>query len=232
MKSNHISRYFDQVWWILTRPTSYFRQLPLTGGVTVPISFALITHWLGSSFGFLWSLALGKLIGSQLSAFFNDAVDFAGHLAEVDHPGRHAQFVETAERVRDWFLGAGSILLDPALTFVKILVVSFFVFLGARIFVTPGKDQAPSEITFESALRVVCYGLTPSILAAFPLIGGFFSSLLVFYITLIAAKECYRISSARAMWVAFFPQVLIFAVLLMLFLAVGLFFIKAMVSFF
>ncbi len=232
MNSNPVSRYFEQVWWILTRPTSFFRQLPLSGGVVGPVSFALITHWLGSAFGFLWNLILGKFLGFQLSALFSDAVDFAGHLAEVDHPGRHAQFVETAERVRDWFLGASSVLLDPAFTFAKILIASFFVFLGARIFVTPGKNNAPGEISFESALRIVCYGLTPSILVAFPLIGGFVSSILVFYITLIAAKEAYRISSARAMWVAFFPQLLILVGLLILLLVVGLFFIKMMTSFF
>src|SRR4051794_33591226 len=51
---NPIRAYFLRVWQILTEPTAFFKTMPTTGGVSGPLAFALITHWLGSAVGFFW----------------------------------------------------------------------------------------------------------------------------------------------------------------------------------
>ena len=107
---------------------------------------------MGAAAAFVWRLFIGGAIGG----YFDRMMRMAGDVAEVDNPGRNAQLMEMSERMKHWIWGAGSIIADPFLTLAQIFFISFLVFLGARIFVTPGKNGAPREITFESALRIVC----------------------------------------------------------------------------
>lgn len=203
-----ISDYFGKVWAIMTRPRAFFRAMPLSGGVAGPLAFALVTHWMGSAASLLWRL----LAGGALEGYYRQFMQLAGDVAEIDNPGRNAQITQMSDRITHWALGTGSVLVDPFLTLVQILFVSFLVFIGARILVTPGKDGAPREITFESALRVVCYGMTPAILAVLPVFGTPISYLYQVAVTVIGAREAYRISGTRAMAVAFFPQILLLAI--------------------
>lgn len=212
-----ITGYFRQVWLILTHPSAFFRSMPVRGGVAGPLAFALVTHWLGSAVAFLWRTLIGGAVGGYLSRF----MQMAGDVAEVDSPGRQGQFtgvMEIGERIQHWIWGAGAVIADPFITLARILFISFLVWLGARLLVTPGRDGAPREIDFESALRVICYGLTPSILAVLPLFGGFVSMIYVVAVTVIGAREVYRVETGRAFIIALFPQFLLFA-----FVAFGLF---------
>lgn len=221
-----IGRYFHNVWRVLTRPSAFFRDLPVTGGVSGPLAFALITHWIGSAASFLWHLSIGGLLGGYFERF----VRMAGDVAEVDNPGRNAQLLQFTERVKDWFFGAGSVIADPFTTLAQILFTSFLVFAGARILVAPGggpgRESAPREITFESALRVVCYGMTPAILAVLPLFGGFIGYMYVAVVSIIGAREVYRIDNLRATLVALFPQVLLFSFVILILFAMTLAAIK------
>ena len=69
------------------------------------------------------------------------------------------------------------------------------------------------EITYESAVRVVCFGLTPAILAMLPLFGGFVSAICVVIVTVIGAREVYRTTTGRAVVIALFPKLLFLGVL-------------------
>jgi hypothetical protein len=220
---NLITHYFRTVRQILTQPTAFFRTMPLSGGMAGPLAFALVTHWLGSSIGYLWRLLIGGGFGGSLTKMFTAATD----VAEIDNPGRHAEILQLGERIQHWIWGVGSIVADPFLTLLRILFIAFMVWLGARILVTPGQshgqDEAPREITFESAVRVVAYGLTPSILSALPILGGAIASFYVAAVTVIGARETYRIGTGRATVVALFPQFL-----LLLLVVVGLFAMAAL----
>jgi hypothetical protein len=104
----------------------------------------------------------------------------------------------------------GSVIADPFLTLAQVLAVSFMVFLGARLLVpASARERGGADPTYESALRVVCYGLTPAILAALPLFGGPIAYLYKIAVTVIAAREVYRVSNGRATLVALFPHVLL-----------------------
>jgi hypothetical protein len=209
---NPIRGYFSRVWQILTEPTAFFKNMPTTGGVSGPLAFALITHWLGSAVGFFWHALIGGAIGEHFDALMR----MAGDVAEVDNPGRNAQMMEMAERMKHWVWGAGSVIADPFLTLGQILFVSFMVFLGARIFI------ANRGVTFESALRIVCYGMTPSILTALPLFGSPIAYIYKIVVTVIGAGQVYRVGKGRATLVALFPQVLLMGILLLIFFAISL----------
>ncbi len=204
-----LRRYFSTIWSILTRPTAFFRKMPVRGGISYPLAFALVTHWLGSAIEYLWRATLG----GYLNNYVDTLMRMAGDVAEVDSPGRRAAILEMKEQFTHWMWGAGAVVADPFKTLFSVFFTAVFVYAGARILVTPGKNGAPSEITFESALRIVCFGLTPSLLAGVPLAGWFLSTFGILIVTVIGAREVYRISTGRALVVALFPKILLFGVI-------------------
>ncbi|MGZ3696662.1 MAG: YIP1 family protein [Bdellovibrionota bacterium] len=221
-----LRNYFRDLSQILTQPTRFFRRMPTSGGVGGPLAFALVTHWIGSAFGYLWRLLVGGALAGWLSGFFR----IAGDVADVDDPGRGSQLLEMRNRIVQWLWGAGPVIADPFLTLASILFTSFLVFVGAKLLVHAGRDGSPREITFESALRIVCFGMSPAILAALPLFGSVVSSICVLVVTVIGAREVYRISTGRAVIVGLFPKVLFIGIIFLgtIFFAVAI--LKLLVS--
>src|SRR5262249_20649357 len=152
--------FFGTLWEIMAHPARFFSRMPVAGGVAGPLAFALIIHWMGATFAFLWKLAIGGAVETYARGFFK----IFGDVADVDHPGRAAAMAATRDRVLHWIWGAGSILADPFLTLVSIAFTAFFVWIGARLLVDPKPERGLPSVTYESALRIVCFGLTPSIL--------------------------------------------------------------------
>lgn len=206
-----IHRYFAQLWQILTHPTPFFRQMPVEGGLTSPLAFALITHWLGAAASFLWSHLMGQWLAHFVDTFSRIATDVA------QRNGENSQFpfdqmLTYKDWLWQWFWGTGSIVIDPFLTLFSILFTSFLVFVGAKIFVTwisvqPSEQKSP-QVTFESAVRIICYGMAPMILTGIPLFGWGLATFLSAIITIIGAKEVYRVGTFRAIVIALFPKIL------------------------
>jgi len=206
-----IKNYFATLYQILTRPAQFFKLMPRMGGVSGPLAFALITHWVGSAVQFLWRSA----IGTSLAPYWNNLFKITGDVVEIDNPGRNAQLVEMRDRITHWIWGAGSVVADPFLTLTSILFVSLLVFVGARIFVTPRDGQPESQVNYESAIRIVCFGMAPSILAGLPFLGGVVAALFVLIVTVIAAREVYHVDTGRAIVIALFPKLLFLGVLVL-----------------
>lgn len=223
---NPIADYFKTMREILLRPSRFFRAMPLSGGIAGPLAYALITHWTGAVLEFFWRAALGGLVMGYVKDFFQ----IFGDVADVDRMGRGAMLVEARDRLIHWFWGAGSIVADPFLTLAAIMFTSFFVFIGARILVAPHRSGHPDDITFESAVRIICYGMTPAILAGLPLVGGAIASFWVVIVTIIAAREAYRIKNGRAVAVALFPKLLFLGIIFSGIFLFAVFFLKLIAS--
>ncbi|OFZ54379.1 MAG: hypothetical protein A2428_08895 [Bdellovibrionales bacterium RIFOXYC1_FULL_54_43] len=203
-----IHDYFVTVWRILIHPGEFFRQMPLKEGLAGPLAFALVTHWLGAALSFLWHTAFSVALSDYARLFERIFGDF-----DIDHPGRTAQLMESRKQFLEWFWGTGAIVADPFLTLVSILLTSIFVFAGARLLVPSRGARNLNEVTYESAVRIVAFGMTPAILAALPFFGPVFSSLGILIVTIIGAKVVYRISLPRAVIVALFPKLLFLGIL-------------------
>lgn len=220
--SDWIHRYFHDVWNILTRPTLFFRAMPRGSSVVGPLAFALVGIWLGSVVEFLWQGALGRyLIGGM-----DDIFRIAGEVAEVDHPGQTELILEARDRLMNWFWSTSAVLVAPLIGVVSLLFNSALVYLGARWLVTPGKSGSPETIDYPTALRVVSFGMAPAILAAIPVVGTPVSRVCILIVTVIGAREVYRISNLRALVIALFPKLLFLGVLLSGFLVMGVLFLK------
>ncbi len=209
-----IRRFFTDVRTILTRPTAYFRRIPLSGGISGPLAFALVCHWLGTALSYLASL----VFGGGLARRFDEAIRSFEALPEIESLGKGAPYQMLRDGLKDWAFGVGSVITDPFSTALIILVTAFLVWIGARLLISPGRDGSPRNIDYESAVRIVSYGMTASLFRGIPFIGGFLASLGTWIITVIATREVYRISTGRALIVGLFPQVLFFG-----FIAAGLF---------
>ena len=87
----------------------------------------------------------------------------------------------------------------------------------------PREGRPAQVVTYESALRLICFGMAPSILAGLPIFGGFVAALLVLIVTVIGAREVYEVGTGRAIVIALFPKLLFFGVFVLgfVFLAVA-----------
>lgn len=179
-----------------------------------PLTFALVSHWLGAAIGYLWTLALGGSMIHYLENYFqmNDSS------SSIDYMGRSAQYIQARDRILHWIFGTGSIITDPFSTLFVILFTSFLVFIGVRILVTPGKAGHLQEITYESSVRVISFGIGPAILACIPFIGRFIAPLYILIVTVIGVKEVYRVGVGRAIVIALFPKLLFLGIIFLGFL--------------
>lgn len=204
-----IRQYFKALWEIHVHPARYFRRVPTQGGIQGVLAFALVTHWLASALQYLWTHALEGLLTQESSELFG----VLGDVAEIDHPGRAQKLHELYEQVSHWLWGIGAVIIDPFKTLLLLFFTSFFVYIGARILVTPGSGGSPAEIRFETALKVVALGSSPVILSAIPGFGPALAIVGAIFVTVIAAKEMYRIDYGRAVAVALFPKLLFLGII-------------------
>lgn len=219
-----IKSYFSTVWQIVSSPVQFYKNLPTTGGLSGPLTFALVTHWLGSALGYLTHL----MSGSAATQLMQRLIQLGQDYPEIDSPGRLSQLQSVKERLIEWSFGAGSVVIDPFLTLISILITSAFVFAGARILVSPSPAEKPEGITYESAVRIISYGMAPQLLCIFPFFGVGIASLYTLVVTVIGAREVYRVGTGRAIVIALFPKIFVVSVIfagisLFLFLVLNLF---------
>lgn len=213
-----IAQYWDDLKTVLLKPRQFFRRMPRDAGFAQPLAFALIAHWIGTAIAFLWNSAFLK---SSQEAFEKWAAIF-GNNDQIDVLRRSSSMEQVRHVFMNWFWGIGSVIGDPFWTLAALLISSFFVFIGARLLVGVMSDApaaAPEKqhrhvVTYESAVRIMAYGAVASIFQIVPFMGKFIAYIYGIYISVVGAKEVYRIQTGRALVVVLFPQVLITLILL------------------
>ncbi len=215
---NLIGNYFRSLIQIITQPKAFFRKMPLTGGWSGPLAFALVTHWLGSATQFLWN----GLLGASYQESITETLRKIGRLGgeDIDSLGRNAQWMEVQRGLTQWIWGAGSVITDPFFTLATTLLTSLLIYLGARLFISPKSDARAQTVEFEPVLRVVCYGLSPSIFRLIPFAGGFAASVLSLVITAIGLMEIYRTDALRAGASVLFPKLLVVGAIFAIFASI------------
>jgi len=193
-----IQAYFLTLRKILTSPSDFFRNMSVTGGLSEPLAFALVTHWIGTSISFIW-----KLLFKSEGAFYSNSWSSWTALSHADY------------RAFSWYFGMGTALLDPFITLLLIFVSSFLIFIAARLFVSPARAGSLNEVTYESANRIVCFSLAASIFLVIPFVGKPIAAIYLIILSVIGSREVYRVSTLRAAIIALFPNLLIFAIILL-----------------
>jgi hypothetical protein len=206
-----IKEYFTTLYALHTRPTVFFQNL-LTSprSMAFALTFAVVTHWIGSALGYLWQAALGRAVMDRMSG----GMQIFDQMSAMAPPHQVESLMAYREKAFHWLWGTGSVLIDPFKTLITILVISFFIWIASRLF-------AEKNQRYDTAVTLVSLGMAPSILQGVPLVGTFVSSIFIFVVTLIGARELYRVQSGRALLIVLFPQILF---LLLVLAALGVLF--------
>ncbi len=223
---NLLSSYFLRIRTILLHPTVFFQEMPRTGGMSGPLSFALTTHWLGAALSYLWRTAFSPLRPIGLQRVFDQ---FGGY-PQIDQPGRSLPWNQLGSQLMNWFFGMASVITDPFITLISLLFSAFFIFIGARLLVPSGQKGALNEVSYESAVRILCYGMAPALLAGLPLFGSAVAWLYVWVVTVIGVKEVYRVSTGQAILISLFPKLLILGIIITGLLLLTVFFFQFVVT--
>lgn len=190
-----ITRYLDELWLIISQPRVFFKKMPVTGGLSAPLAFALITHWVGAFCKFLWN---GFWTTSPDSHFSKLGDEIRRHL-------EHRMSFKFNDELATWVEGMKAVILDPFKTAIGLLLGSFVIYLGAKLLAS----RSSRDVTYESAVRVGAYAMAPSILLAVPWVGGPLNWLLGAALMIIGSKEVYRTSWPIGFCIAFFPMILL-----------------------
>ena len=201
-RNDFVTQYFIRLKNIFTKPSDFFSKLNPPYSATHALLFAVVTHWLGASLSFLWKSAVGSVIETKMQDFLN----LFDQVVTFDH--------ELRDQFLHWIWGVGSVLIDPFTTIIGILFTSFFVWLASRLLGNLDAPNARSRLKFEAAVTVVSYGMTASLLSIIPIVGSILAPLFTMVLTVIAAREIYKVTSGRAIVIALFPKIL-FALLML-----------------
>lgn len=217
-----IRNYFQTLKQILFHPVLFFQKIPPQGNLAEPLIFALVTHWIGSALGYWADLGFSTQRGiSSWKKLFQFSQDF-----DIDQFGQDQQLTDLQSKMSEWLTGVGHVLLDPFFSLFSLFIGALFIYAGARLLVSPGKDGQLEEISFESALRIVCFSAAPLFFGFVPFFGPLFSHLFSSLLCIIGAREVYRISLGRALIVALFSKIIFFGILLFGFFSFAFFLIK------
>jgi hypothetical protein len=207
---NPIYNYFGTLKAILTRPTAFFRGLPRPTGFVGPLFFGILTSWFGSALEYLWYSGFGKIFGSRMT----DLIHAFEKVPQIDSSGQFETALALREKVTDWVFGVGAVLIDPFKTCAWILFLSFFIWVGARLFAN--RDYAPQErrLSYETALSIAAYAQAAALFKGVPILGGMIAAIFAMVIGVIGATETYRVTTGRAIVIALFPTILFWGLLI------------------
>ena len=196
--------YFHRVRAIIFSPRSFFHKMPISGGASGPLAFALVTHWLATAVAHFWK----GLIGEQALSVWGKLLGLFNQDKSIDSIGRLPWFHHSRDIVMDWFWHAGPIVIDPFLTLGKIILMSMVIFMGARV-VVPARAETSGKVTYESVLRILCYTVAADLIAVVPFVGSPLTWLFRLILMVVGMSEIYRIGTGRALVIALFPILII-----------------------
>jgi len=164
---------------VLFRPSGFFKRMPVTGGLTDPLLYALIIGMVGLIFSYFWQILLqGAMQGMML-------------------PGMKA----AAEQ--NMFRGIGLAVLAFFSPFLIILVL----FIGSGILHVCLVLVRGARSGFEATFRVVAYGYSTYILLVIPFCGGLIAGVWAVVLAIIGLREAHETTGGKAAFAVFLPVV-------------------------
>jgi hypothetical protein len=163
----------------LFRPSEFFRKMPVTGGLTDPLLYALIVGMIGLMFSYFWQILL------------------QGAIEDTMFPGMKA--IAGQHMLR----GIGMAVLAFFSPFLVILWL--FICSGVlHLFLMMVKGARSG---FEATFRVVAYGSSTNLFLIIPFCGSIFAGVWAIVITIIGLREAHETTGGKAAVAVFFPIV-------------------------
>jgi hypothetical protein len=163
----------------LFRPSEFFRKMPVTGGLTDPLLYALIIGMAGLMFSYFWQILL------------------QGAMQDAMLPGMKA--VAGQHMLR----GIGMAVLAFFSPFLVIL--GLFILSGVlHLFLMMVKG---ARYGFEATFRVAAYGSSANLFLVIPFCGGLLAGVWAIVLTIIGLREAHETTGGKAAVAVFFPVV-------------------------
>jgi hypothetical protein len=163
----------------LFRPSEFFRKMPVTGGLTDPLLYALIIGMAGLMFSYFWQILL------------------QGAMQDAMLPGMKA--VAGQHMLR----GIGMAVLAFLSPFLVIL--GLFILSGVlHLFLMMVKGARSG---FEATFRVAAYGSSANLFLVIPFCGGLLAGVWAIVLTIIGLREAHETTGGKAAVAVFFPVV-------------------------
>lgn len=177
--SGFFNGFFKTLKEVLFNPTEFFKSMPVTGGLTDPLLYALITGMLGLMFFYFWKILLFDTMQNFMPPGMQGT---AGQFTFHGIGAAVLAFLTPFLIVMGLFISSG--LLHVCLLMVK----------GARA-------------GFEATFRVVAYGYSAYALLMVPFCGGLIAGVWTLVLTIIGLKEAHETTGGKAVFAVFLPLI-------------------------
>jgi hypothetical protein len=162
----------------LFRPTEFFRNMAVTGGLTDPLLYALILGMVGVMFSYLWQIVTRGSMQGMI-------------------PGMQAGAAP------DMFHGAGLALL----AFFSPFFIIMGMFVSAGILHVCLMAVKGTKAGFEGTFRVVAYGYSANVFMVIPFCGGLLTAVWAIVLSIIGLREAHETTGAKAAFAVFLPAI-------------------------
>jgi hypothetical protein len=165
---------------VLFKPSDFFRTMPVTGGLTDPLLYALIVGMVGLMFSYFWEIVLHDSMQTFMTPEMKAAASYG-----ILH-------------------GSGNVFL-AVFSPLMLIIVLFVITAGLHLFLLMVKGARGG---FEASFRVVSYCISPFLLLIVPFCGNIIALVWTMVITIIGLKEAHEISGGKAFFAVSFPMLL------------------------
>lgn len=174
----------------LFAPANFFRTMNVTGGITDPTLYALITGMVSWMAYYFWMIVLHDPLSSYL-------------------PTKGASDL-------DLFQGAG--LAAAAVLAPFVLIASLFIWSGILHLLLMMVRGAKNG--FEATFRVVSYSIGAYVFLMVPFCGALISALWTVVLAIIGLKEAHGTTGGKASFAVLFPLIMCCAMVMLFFLLI------------
>lgn len=164
---------------VLFHPSVFFKKMPITGGLTDPLLYALIFGMAGLIFSYFWQILIqGAMQGMMI-------------------PGMKAA---PGQNIFSGIVMAVLAFLSPFLIILGLFITSGI--LHVCLMLVRGARSG-----FEATFRVVAYGNSAYIFLVIPFCGSLLAAVWAVVLTIIGLREAHETTGGKAAFAVFLPVV-------------------------
>jgi len=161
----------------LSRPSTFFSKMPVTGGLADPLLYALIIGMVGLMFFYFWDILLHDSFQNFMT------------------PELRAAAGRNALRGKDAPFAA---VLTPFLLLIWLFIAAGMLHLFLLM-------VRGAKAGFEATFRSICYCVSPLLFLVIPACGMPITAVWTLSLVIIALKEAHEISGGKASFAVLFP---------------------------
>ena len=167
---------------VLTEPTSFFRAMPVSGGLPSPLLYGVVVGWIGLVAAAFYQAVWGSIVGTGWMPFGPERAEFAELIG--------------------WVEGWAGFIAQVAFGGVFVVIGVFF---GAGILHLMLLLLGGARRGFEATFRVVCFSQAASLLLLVPFCGQLVGAVWCLVLYVIGLAQAHQIGHGKALAAVLLP---------------------------